>query len=135
MSQVAGYEVQATPQSRNGHHFVGPGEERYANKGKVVMRALDETSRNVTTAFNVAEGVSQALASVAESNDAGNMLIFDQAESVIIRADSPEAARIRRAIADAAKKTRIHRRKNTFFVPLWIQEDHSSKTPFQGQGA
>ena len=92
-----GYQVRETPQSRRGHCFLGPGGERYANKGDVRFRSLDENSKACLTHFNIAEGVEQALASVAEVNDSGNLIIFDGCGSFIIPGDGPDAAAIRKA--------------------------------------
>ena len=127
--------IKATPQSARGHFFVGPADEKYPNLGKVTLEALNEGSRPVLANFNVAEGVSQALASVAESNDSGNMVIFDKQQSVTMRADSPEGLRIRKAIAAVTQKTLIHRRGNSFYLPLWVQDEAAVEAPFPRQGA
>ena len=127
--------IKPTPQSARGHFFVGPADEKYPNLGKVTLEALNEGCRPVLANFYVAEGVSQALASVAESNDSGNMVIFDKQQSVTMRADSPEGLRIRKAIAAATQKTLIHRRGNSFYLPLWVQDWAATEPPFPRQGA
>ena len=115
-----GYRAAESPQSLRGHCSTGSGGEQYKNKGKVELAALDENSKAVRTGFNVADGVDQCLGSVAEMNDAGNLVIFDAEGSAAIPASSPEAATIRRALQRAARAAKIHRRKNTFFIPLWV---------------
>ena len=69
MVEAMQYVPRETPQSRAGHCFVGPGGERYANKGDVVFQAVDERARRCTTKFNIAEGLEQPLGSVAEMTD------------------------------------------------------------------
>ena len=99
---------------------------------------MNEQSRNYTTQFHVAEGVEQALGSVAEMNDAGNIVLFDGVGSYTIPGRSPEAAMIRRAAAKCSRATKIHRRKNIFFIPIWVQpekvNDSGRKGPFRGPG-
>ena len=138
MGQEMGYQTMETPQSRAGHCFLGPGGEKYANKGKVVFNAKDEASRACVTQFNVAEGVEQALGSVAEMLDADQLVLFDNEGSHIISGKSPEAASIRKAASKCKRSTSIHRRKNSFFLPLWIQPEKKEnmpmdRPPFQGQ--
>ena len=138
MVEAMQYKPRETPQSRAGHSFVGPGGERYANKGDVVFRAIDERARLCTTKFNIAEGVEQPLGSVAEMTDADQIVLFDKIGSLVISGRSPEAAMIRRAAAKCKQATSIHRRKNNFFMPLWIQPEEQASgkpsAPFQGQG-
>ena len=150
IAQEMGYAIRPTVQSRNGHFFVGPGGEKYFNQGDVVFNAADERSRAITTKFNVAEGVEQALGSVAEMTDVGNLVLFDKesGRSCVIPGRSPEAARIRKAAEQCKTATKIYRRKNTYYIPIWVQPEASAKvpdarmnqstivnkTPFQGQG-
>ena len=77
------------------------------------------------------------MASVAESVDLDNIVIFDRAESCFLSGSSPEAASIRKAIARARRKTVIRRRKNTFYLPLWVQpaNEKGAAAPFRRQGA
>ena len=76
------------------------------------------------------------MGSVAESVDLDNLVIFDKTESCFIPGHTPEAASIRRAIAKAVKKTTIRRRKNTFYLPLWVQppKGETPDRPFHRQG-
>ena len=112
--------------------------------------AADERSRAITTKFNVAEGVEQTLGSVAEMTDVGNLVLFDQESggSCVIPGRSPEAARIRKAAEQCKTATKIYRRKNTYYIPIWVQPEATAKVPdarmsqstivnkapFQGQG-
>ena len=62
-------------------------------------------------------------------NDAGNLVVFDSEGSVSMPGASPEAAIIRRAIERCMKATKIHRRRNNFYIPLWVQKP--SEVPAQ----
>ena len=141
MAEEMGYKVEPTPQSQRGHYFLGPGGEKYSNKGRVQLRALDEESRECITRFHIADGIEQALGSVAEMNDSGNLLIFDNEGSAMIPGKSPEAAAIRKAMMRCKRKMKIHRRKNSFYMPIWVQPEANNEkksavntTPFGGQG-
>ena len=129
-----GYRTTASIQSARGHCFTGPGGEQYPNCGRVVLRALDEASKMCKASFNVAEGVDQILGSVADMNDAGNMVIFDEKGSMSLPGTSPEAATICRAMARATKATLIHHRRNNFYIPLWVQAPEAAKAPFTRRG-
>ena len=72
-------------------------------------------------------------------DDAENMVLFDLEGSFSIPGKSPEAAIVRRAIRKCKRAIQIHRRKNSFYIPLWVQPQSngtngSEPTPFQGQG-
>ena len=139
IAEALGYQVEETAQSKRGHYFTGPGNETYPNKGKVQLSALDEASRACITSFNVAQGVDQSLGSVADTNDANNLVIFDKEGSGSLPGNSPEAAAIRKAMARASRMTKFHRRKNTFSIPLWMQpqpksSDRPVNTPVQRRG-
>ena len=135
MANQLGYSVKETPQSRQGHYFIGLGGEKYPNKGSVNFAGKDEGSRNCLTKFNIADSIEQALASVAEMNDAGNLVLFDTERSYSIPSKSPEAAAIRRALARCRKATKIHRRKNSFFLPLWVRLESTNKITNSAKGA
>ena len=70
-------------------------------------------------------------------NDAGNLVLFDAEGSAMIPGKSPEAAIIRKGLAKASKATAIHRRRNTFYIPLWAQKPSKLRksTPFTRRGA
>ena len=100
------------------------------------MSALDENRRKCRTGFNVAEGVEQILGSVADMNDADNLVVFDKEKSVSMPGSSPEAAMIRRAIEKSQDATKIHRRRNNFYIPLWVQKpsEEQAKAGFTRRG-
>ena len=139
VAEELGYAVEPTVQSQKGHYFVSPGGERYYNRSRVQLKSKDKSSRQCITKFHVAEGIDQSLASVAEMNDSNNMLVFDSEGSASIPGTSPEAAAIRKAIRRCTRATTVHRRKNSFFIPLWVQPETGTgnrqcQTPFVRQG-
>ena len=98
MAEEMGYTIEPTAQSQKGHYFVGPGGEKYMNRGRVQLRSMDESSRSCLTKFHIADGVDQALGSVAEMNDSDNLVLFDGEGSAMIPGKCPEAAMIRKAM-------------------------------------
>ena len=79
------------------------------------------------------------MGSVAEMNDSGNLVLFDTEGSYSINAKSPEAAAIRKAVRRCKRATKIHRCKNSYFIPLWVQSEMQTTekdkvAPFGGQG-
>ena len=140
-----GREVEETPQSKAGHAFMGPGGEKYKNVGKATILGKNEAGKSCQVSMHMAQGVRQALGSVAESNDAGNMVVFDSTGehhgSGIIRADSAEGKIIREAMRRALTETcatKIHRVKNSYEARIWIDEPMNVKAndaPFAGQRA
>ena len=126
-------------QSQKGHYFVGPAGEKYMNRGRVQLRSMDESSRNCLTKFHIADGVDQALGSVAEMNDSGNMVLFDGEGSAMIPGKRTEAAASRKAMRKCRARKDIHRRKNSLYIPLWVQPEAGTcnkqgQTLFQGRG-
>ena len=106
--------------------------------GKVQLVGKNEAGKTMAATFNIAEGVKQALGSVAESNDVGNLLVFDSSGSregsLILRADSEEGEAIRKAIDKAMSRgagTKMHRAKNNFVTKMWVaDQNNTSDGPF-----
>ena len=59
--------------------------------------------------FQVSDAISKPLAAVSDSCDCGNLSVFDNDGSAVIRRDSPEGREIRRLVAAAAEKIDVHR--------------------------
>ena len=141
LAKSLGYSPEESAQSRRGHAFTGPGGEKYLNKGKVQLNALDESGRPCKTSFSVAEGVEQVRGSVADMNDSGNLVVFGKDGSALIPGRTAEAAQIRKAMERCDAATAIHRRKNNFFIPLWVQgpepkdKSRSATSTFPRRGA
>ena len=115
---------------------MGPGEETYANVGQVDLQMVNEDGLPCTGEFQVADGLKKPLAAVCDSCDKGNICLFDNDGSFMIRRDSPEGRMIRELAAKAKRKTRIYRKNGVYVMPVWIQppEESISARPFHGQG-
>ena len=141
-----GRKLQSTPQSRRGQVFVGPAGERYKNRGKITVSGTNAFGRKTALEFNVAEGVDQAVASVAAVNDVDNLAVFDSTGerqgSIILNGDTEEGRTIRDAVRRALDKeigSPIERIKNTYVTTLWLDDadepddvDATSGFPRQG---
>ena len=99
--------------------------------------------RRCQNAFHVAEGIKQALGSVAECNDAGNMVLFDSSGdhkgSIILSSDTPEGKAIRVIAKKAQGKgtgTPMERIRNSYIIKMWLEAPTASdNSPSQGPGA
>ena len=137
---ASGRVIEETDQSRRGHNFVGPGGEKYPNKGKIKITGTNEQGARTQLHFHVAEGIQQPLASVAAINDADNIAIFDSSGehhgSRIVKASSPEGRQIRELV-QKAKGTEMRRIKNTYIARIWMDDDStaSSAAGFRRQGS
>ena len=144
---ATGRKLQSTPQSRRGHVFVGPAGERYKNRGKITVSGTNAFGRKTALEFNVAEGVDQALASVAAVNDIDNLAVFDSTGerqgSIILNGDTEEGRTIREAVRRALDKeigSPIERIKNTYVTTLWLDDadepdDADATSGFTRQGS
>ena len=129
-----GGKIQSTPQSRRGHVFVGPAGERYRNKGKITVSGKNAFGLKTALEFNVAEGVDQALASVAAVNDVDNLAVFDSSGerrgSIILNGDTPAGRAIREAVQQALRReigSPIERIKHTYVTTLWLDDDDEAE--------
>ena len=77
-----------------GHFFMGPAKERYKHLGNITLKGTNESGDRVAMGFRIAEGVDQALGSVASANDGGTMAVSDSTGdhhgSKLIKADGEE---------------------------------------------
>ena len=87
--------------------------------GGMVIEVPPKKGTSVTEANNFNPGTT--IASVADMNDAGNTVIFDEKGLMSLPGTSREAATIRRAMARATRETLIHRLRNNLYTPLWVQ--------------
>ena len=62
-------------------------------------------------------------------DDSGNLVVFDKDGSALILGRSAEAAQMPKAIEEFSTATAIHRRKNNFFIPLWVQGPEQKDKP------
>ena len=101
-----GYKIQPSAGSRCGQKFVGPGDERYPNRGEVTLKFATEENIPIKGDFQVADGLSKTLAAVSDSCDKGNIGFFDNDGSYLVRRDSPEGREMIRLAALATKKVK-----------------------------
>ena len=120
---AAGYTIRPSAGSKAGQRFIGPGDERYPNKGEVTLRFDTEESLPLCGDFQVADGLSKTLAAVSDSCDKGNLGFFDNDGSYLIRRDSPEGREMIRLAALATRKVKLYRKNGTYLLPLWLKEE------------
>ena len=125
------YDLEDSPGSLAGQHYVGPGSQRIPNRRErnVKLRLGSADGRLSAIKFQDAK-VRRPICSVGETTGVGNMVIFDKEESVYLPKGSPEIAMIRELVRSAKGKLTMQKEKNTFYLPAWIEK----KAPFQGRG-
>ena len=79
--------------------------------------------------------VRRPILAVSDSTKAGNLVAFDQDESVIIPRDSDEGKAIRDIIKKARRKVCLELEQGVYQIPAWIAETPDDKAPFQRQGS
>ena len=79
--------------------------------------------------------VRRPILAVSDSTKAGNLVAFDQGESVIIPRESDEGKAIRDIIKKARRKVCLELEQGVYQIPAWIAETHDDKAPFQRQGS
>ena len=131
-SMTAGYKIMPSPMPIAGQQFVGPGGEKYANVGQVKVNMRTEAGAERSGQFQVSDAINKPLAAVSDSCDRGNLSVFDNDGSAVIRRDSPEVKEIRRLVAAAADKIDVHRKNNLYVMPRWMKDP--AGTPFTRQG-
>ena len=132
-----GYKVRPSAGSRCGQKFIGPGDERYPNRGEVTLKFATEEDKPIKGDFQVADGLTKTLAAVSDSCDKGNIGFFDNEGSYLVRRDSPEGREMIRLAALAKDKVKLYRKNGTYLLPLWLQDGGESAVEegFTRQGA
>ena len=82
--------------------------------------------------LQVSDAISKPVAAVSDSCDCGNLSVFDNDGSAVIRRDSPEGREIRRLVAAATDKINVHRRNNVDVMPMWVKDPPAAPFPRQG---
>ena len=111
---------------------MGPAVEKYANVGPVKVNMCKERGVERSGRFQVSDAISKPLAAVSDSCDCGNLSVFDNDGSAVIRRDSPEGKEIRRLVAAAADKINVHRKNNVYVMPMWVKDPPAVSFPRQG---
>ena len=84
------------------------------------MAMLDEAGKKCTGQFQVADGINKPLAAVSDCCDKGNVVIFDNDISCLLRRDSEEGKAIRELIQKAKMKTQIRRQNGVYVMRMRI---------------
>ena len=129
-------QLEPSPMSMAGQNFIGPGGEKIKNRGQKTVDWVTEECLLCSTTWQDAT-VRKPLAWVSAMCKKGNLVIFDEEESVIMSRDSSEGQQIRALIKQAKQKIRMYQSKEVYTIPAWIlpKNDRSqSKPSFQRQG-
>ena len=78
------------------------------------------------------EGLTKPLAAMSDACDRGNLGLFDNDGSYLIRRDSPEGIQIRALAAKAFEKIAVSRRNGVYGMEMYVQEsgDNVQAGPF-----
>lgn len=123
---ATGYRILETAASKSGQVFVGPGSERYPNKGQVKLRMKTEAGQPCTGDFAVAQGVEKTLAAVSDSCDRNNIVAFDNDLSAVVPRDCAEGVQIRRLIQQCKNKIEVQRQNGVYVLPVWVKAPSES---------
>ena len=123
------YPLEASLASKRGETYIGPGSERIPNRGqrRPRLRLGSATGRLAGITFQDAP-VRRPILSVGESTDAGNMMIFDKTESVILPKGAPEIEEIRKLVRNARNKLMMTKERGIYKLDAWVVPP---KAPFQ----
>ena len=97
------------------------------------MTMINERGAECKGNFQIADGIKKPLAAVSDSCDEGNLCLFDNDGSFIIRRESTEGKAIRELAAKARAKIELHRKNGVYTMPVWIQEPPTDPFPRPGQ--
>ena len=115
--------LEASVGSRAGETYIGPKKgESIPNRGqrRVRLRLGEEAGPAVAMCIQDAS-VRRPILAVSESTDAGNLIVFDKAESVILPKGSPEIEAIRQLVSKAQRKLAMRRQKGIFTLDAWVE--------------
>ena len=123
------YELEPSPGSVAGQNFVGAATTKIPNRGQRKVRLRIGSPKGALANMTVQDAkVRRPILSVAETNDSGNLAIFDGEESALLTKGAPEIAQIRALLKKATRKLVMVRENNTFTLPTWVEP------PFTRQG-
>ena len=127
------FTVEESEGSKRGQMFAGPGKERLPNRGQAKVSLLTKAGVGSSLVFQDAS-VRRPILAVKDSNRAGNIVAFDQDESIILPRDSREGREIRRLIKAAKLKIRLEEENGVFVMPAWVIPPKRPEIPFARQG-
>ena len=70
--------------------------------------------------------VRRPILSVGESTSAGNLYVFDDAESALIPKGSPEISEIRKLVQRAKNRLKIQKENNIYRIEAWVDPAEAS---------
>ena len=118
--------------SRKGQKFVGPGSERIPNRGQKRVDIMTKEGIRSSVLFQDAP-VRRPILAVSDSTKAGNMVLFDSEESVIIPRESIEGKAIRELIKKARRKVKLECDQGVYQLPSWVVTPGNGDDRFAGQ--
>ena len=117
------YVLEPADPKHKGQTYRGPGKQgTIANRGqrRVPLRLCAEEGQLSIIKFQDG-AVRRPILSVLESTEAGNTLVFDADESVILPKGCPEQVEIRRLIAQARRKLKMETENGVFKLNAWVE--------------
>ena len=128
--------VEPSVGSRKGQHFTGPGKEKLPNRGQFRVELKTEDNRRNNIQFQDAEVLRPILA-VSDSVKAGNLVMFDKDESVIMPRNSAEGEKIVKLIEHATSKVKLELQGGVYHLPAWVEiaSKGDDKIPFARLGS
>ena len=118
-SDAPGYELEPSPGSEQGLHYLGPGSERIPNLGQVAPVIMTRQGAIRRIKFQGAK-VRKPLLAVSGLCDKGHFVMFDNDLSAIVPRDSEIGREIRRLLKLAPGRTELERRNGTYQLPAWL---------------
>jgi len=112
--------------SRRGQQFLGPGSERIPNRGQKKVSVMTQSGIKSKITFQDSP-VRRPILAVSDSTKAGNLVCFDQDESVIIPRDSEEGMKIREVISKARRKVTLELEQGVYQIPAWVVAPENDK--------
>jgi hypothetical protein len=122
--------------SKRGQKFLGPGSEAIANRGQRKVNVMTGSGIRSKITFQDS-AVRRPILAVSDSTKAGNLVCFDQDESVIMPRDSEEGKKIREIIGKARRKVVLELEQGVYQIPAWVMPPdavvNDSKNTRQGR--
>ena len=118
------YPLEESAGSRSGQTYAGARKgDTIPNRGQrqVKLRLGDVDGERAAMRIQDAP-VRRPILAVSDSNDAGNLLVFDREGSVILPKGVPEIAAIRQLVAQAKRKIQMKRERGIFTLDAWVEE-------------
>ena len=113
------YPRQDSVGSKRGQHFLGPGSEKIPNRGQKKVNLVTTSGVKSKITFQDSP-VRRPILAVSDSTKAGNIVCFDQDESVIMPRDSVEGQQMVSLIARARRKVTLELEQGVYQITAWV---------------